>query len=171
MSSDSEAQEEEEEEEEEECRTHRGVSRRRREEEWVLEHTMRRRKRGSLPVLRVAISGTVFTVVQVSPRPLLKPEHAVSVSESACLLLVFTFFFVIYFFFARCRAAELEEMDKMLLAKSAITGDEQLKKMYKRQSELRKKLAAYRAERQEAQEKNAHEEQRLKAVMDAEKAK
>jgi len=81
------------------------------------------------------------------------------------------FFPFFYFFFARCRAAELEEMDKMLLAKSAITGDEQLKKMYKRQSELRKKLAAYRAERQEAQEKNAHEVQRLKAVMEAEKAK
>ena len=62
-------------------------------------------------------------------------------------------------------------MDKMLLAKSAITGDEQLKKMYKRQSELRKKLAAYRAERQQAQHKHALEELRLKAVMEAEKAK
>ena len=81
------------------------------------------------------------------------------------------FFLVLYFFFSRCRAAELEEMDKMLLAKSAMTGDEQLKKMYKRQSELRKKLAAYRAERLQAQQMNAQEELRLKAVMQAEKAK
>ncbi len=53
MSSDSEP-EEEEEEEEEEGRTHRGVSRLRRREERLLEHTMRRRVRASPPVLRVA---------------------------------------------------------------------------------------------------------------------
>ena len=161
MSSDSEAQEAQ----EVEPRTHRAPSRRRRREECLLEHTMRRRVRGSPPLLRAAIPGTAYTVVPGSPHPLV-------ISERACLFLVFTFFFcALLFFFARCRAAELEEMDKMLLAKSAITGDEQLKKMYKRQSELRKKLAAYRAERQQAQHKHALEELRLKAVMQAEKAK
>ena len=66
---------------------------------------------------------------------------------------------------------ELEEMDKMLLARSAATGDAQLKRMYKRQAVLRKKLAAYRDERREAEEREAAEQQRLKAVMLAEKAK
>ena len=64
---------------------------------------------------------------------------------------------------------ELEEMDKMLLARSAATGDEQLKRMYRRQAVLRKKLAAYRDERREAEERKAAEEQRLKAVMASEK--
>ena len=168
MSSDSEAQEAQ----EEEPKTHREASRRRRREECLLEHTMRRRVRGSPPLLRAAIPGTAYTVVQLSPRPLLISERAVSVSECACLFLFFFYFFLCFtFLLARCRAAELEEMDKMLLAKSAITGDEQLKKMYKRQSELRKKLAAYRAERLQAQHMNAQEELRLKAVMQAEKAK
>ena len=104
MSSDSEPQEqaqeeEEEEEEEEEGRTHRGVSRRRRREEWVLEHTMRRRVRGSPPVLRVAIPGTVYTVVQLSPRPLLISERPVSVSECACLFVFFFYFFLCFTFF------------------------------------------------------------------------
>ena len=80
MSSDSEPEEEE---EEEEVRTHHGVSRLRRREERVLEHTMRRRVRASPPVLRVAIPGTVYTVMQVSPRPLLISERVVSGSECA----------------------------------------------------------------------------------------
>ena len=60
-------------------------------------------------------------------------------------------------------------MDKQLLARSAVTGDEQLKRMYRRQAVLRKKLAAYRDERREAEERKEAEQRRLKAVMDAEK--
>ena len=72
---------------------------------------------------------------------------------------------------ARRSEAELEEMDRMLLAKSAATGDESLRKMAKRQAALRKKIAIYRQQRREAEEHAALEQQRLKAAMQVEKEK
>ena len=72
---------------------------------------------------------------------------------------------------ARRSEAELEEMDRMLLAQSAATGDESLRKMAKRQAALRKKIASYRQQRREAEEHAALEQQRLKAAMQVEKEK
>jgi len=66
-------------------------------------------------------------------------------------------------------SSSFDNFDKYLLSKSSMTNDEQLKKMYRRQAYLRRKLSKYREEKALQEAQRLRDEAVIKKAMEQEK--